>query len=660
VAEVLGDMVRFRGDRLFNGAVSIDWFINEPDKSRLASECFVFHGPEYHGVAQDDVGDVHGHRLIDTASFTRSIIRGCYGLEDEPFTLAIAGYGTGKSHLGLTIANLVSSPYDGTASKILSSLRRADAARATEIGDTLTAAAKPCLVLALNGMRGCNLAAEMATQITGILRRDGHDTAHLDSLRPRFNQAASLIDLSNSTVRDELIAAAEADSLDALLVALGDQDEHIYAVVHDFFEKRGMPIAALSGESVHDVIDIAVREYCGAGKPYQSLLVLFDEFGKYTEFATVRSSIAGNGALQELFEGIQANAAAACFVGFIQFELNAYVQRIAPEYKNEILRYITRYQSAARLYLSINLETLIASLIEKREPDALRARLDSSDARTQSEEAMGRIARWFPHSQNYRTWTDGDLFHSVVCRGCWPLSPYSIWLLFYLAAAGKHLQERSALSLLADVIGRFENHVIGNEASIWPVTPVFLCTDMLLDELVNSEETGPQGSIAHSYASVLARHGTRLSTCQRQVLQAILLASKLGVYAESRPDAIEALSALSGLSTSQVVEEADLLQQDYNVIEWDESFKAFDILGDAVPRSQFLAFIRQRVALSYDETLKAGLFASRGSEWCDLLADVECDFAEENRIYTREWKYQAVTAVTVGGTQLWNDGDGPD
>ncbi len=128
-----------------------------------------------------------------------------------------------------------------------------------------------------------------------------------------------------------------------------------------------MPIRALSGETVRDVVDIIVREYCGDGKPYRSLLVLFDEFGKYTEFATERSQIAGSGALQDLFEAVQTNLNSVCFVGFIQFELNAYIQRVAPEYKNEILRYVTRYQSANKLYLSINLETLIASLLEKKQ-----------------------------------------------------------------------------------------------------------------------------------------------------------------------------------------------------------------------------------------------------------------------------------------------------
>jgi len=88
----------------------------------------------------------------------------------------------------------------------------------------------------------------------------------------------------------------------------------------------------------------------------------------------------------------------------------------------------------------------------------------------------------------------------------------------------------------------------------------------------------------------------------------------------------------------------DRLQEEYNVIEWDEAFKQFDILGDAVPRTQFLSFLRQRAASSYDDRGKAALFAAKAATFCELLSDLECDFAEENKITTREWRYQAVTS----------------
>ena len=643
MSQRLNDLVRFRGDRLFNGAVSISWFGTDEAKSKAASQAFVFHGPKYHGVQQEDVGTGHGHRLMDTASLARAVVRRCYGLEDQPFTLAIAGYGTGKSHLGLTLASLVSAPDGEIAQSVLSAIETADAGIGGDLRVLLQEAKQPCLALALNGMQSFDLTAEITKQIVRTLKADGLDPKPLDDLRPRFRQASSLIRMSNEGVVKELVTACDATSVDDLLTGLDQHDEQTYAKIHDFFAVRGMPIRALTGESVRDVIDVTVREYCGKGKPYRCLLVLFDEFGKYTEFATVRSQIAGSGVLQDLFEAIQANANSTCFVGFIQFELNAYVQRVAPEYKNEILRYVTRYQSANRVYLSINLETLIANLIEKRQHKLLDKWFDGERAKGDSEGAMSNLARWFPQSKNHRLWGDSDQFHAVIRKGCWPLSPYSTWFLFYLASAGKHLQERSALALLGDVFHRYEKAEVPGDGD-WSLSPADLWSDALQQELISSEETGQQGSITHAYASVMARHGSRLSPELQRLLCAVVLASKLGLQAIDKNDAIEALGELAGLPLSDANKGVQLLQEEYNVLEWDEAFKAFDILGDAVPRTQFLSFVRQRVASSYDEAGKAKLFASKAAGWCDLLSDLECDFAEENKITTREWRYQAVTS----------------
>ena len=52
------------------------------------------------------------HKLVDTASFTLELLERISGKTiDEPFALAIAGYGTGKSHLGVTLASLLGNPW---------------------------------------------------------------------------------------------------------------------------------------------------------------------------------------------------------------------------------------------------------------------------------------------------------------------------------------------------------------------------------------------------------------------------------------------------------------------------------------------------------------------------------------------------------------------
>lgn len=636
----LNDVVCFRGDRLFNGAVNINWFGTDPQKSEVAANAFVFHGPKYHGVDQNDVGVTHEHRLIDTASFSRSIINRCYGVEDQPFTLAIAGYGTGKSHLGLTLANLLSSPQSQTAQNILQAIANADQVIGREIRLNLGDTVQPCLVVVLNGMQSFDFTAEFTKQIVSRLKQDGHDAQPFDELRPRFGQAVSLIRMSNESVVRQLVAALDVGPLDQIIAELEQQDERIYAKVHDFFASQGMTIRALAGESVKDVIDIAAREYCGNGKPYRSLLVLFDEFGKYTEFATMRSQIAGSGVLQDLFEGIQANAGTACFVGFIQFDLNTYVDRVAPEYKNEIIRYVTRYQLADKLFLSSNLETLIASLLEKRKPELLDEKFNSSKALQQTSRAMANILRWFPSAQKYRLWVNSEQFHNVVGKGCWPLSPYTTWLLFYLTSAGKYLQERSALALLGEVFQRFGSEKFVDKKD-WTISPAEIWSEMLLQDLISAEEMGLQGSIAHAYATVIAKHGSRFTHELILLLRAVVLASKLGLQADDKEEAIQALACFAGVSGELAIQGIRILQEEYNVLEWDDTFKSFDILGDAVPRTQFLAFIRQK-SRSYSEADRAQLFASKALEWCDLLENIECDFAEANKITTREWRYGAV------------------
>jgi hypothetical protein len=216
--------------------------------------------------------------------------------------------------------------------------------------------------------------------------------------------------------------------------------------------------------------------------------------------------------------------------------------------------------------------------------------------------------------------------------------------LFYLASAGKHLQERSALALLADTFQRFKQTQIPQQED-WSISAVDLWSADLEKDLSISEETGQQGSITLAYANVIARHGNRLSNNQKRLLQAIVLSSKLGLVVSGKDDAITALGILlSSVRSRQTEAEIKILQEDYNVIEWDDAFKAFDILGDAVPRTQFLSLIRQRVSSAYDEHGKGVLFASKASAWCDLLADLDCDFAEENKIFTREWRYTAITS----------------
>ena len=145
------DIVSFRKDLLFEGAVQISWFENNERLANKAAEHYVFHGPDYHGVIHDDFVSSE-HALIDTANFTLDILKRVNGLiADEPFAFAIAGYGTGKSHLGVTLATLLSKPRSGVANKILANIALADKKIGSEAKKIIDSMNKPFLVVTING-----------------------------------------------------------------------------------------------------------------------------------------------------------------------------------------------------------------------------------------------------------------------------------------------------------------------------------------------------------------------------------------------------------------------------------------------------------------------------------------------------------------------------
>jgi hypothetical protein len=175
----------------------------------------------------------------------------------------------------------------------------------------------------------------------------------------------------------------------------------------------------------------------------------------------------------------------------------------------------------------------------------------------------------------------------------------------------------------------------------WEMAAVDLWSDSLQTELLSAEESGSLGTVTHSYSNVMSRSGHQFSEEERRLLQAVVLASKMGLSATNRDDAIMALEKLSGVSGLLVEELVTKLENEYNVVSWDASFRQFEILGDAVSRPQFLNFLRQRVNSTYDERGKAQLFVRRASEWgATLLTDQICDFAEQHRITTTEWRFE--------------------
>lgn len=97
------DIVEFDKKRYFGGAIQANWFY-EKAKVKDITMSYVFHGPKCHGVDANNFGD-NRYSLYDTASYALELIERDETKND--FMLTIAGYGTGKSHLAVTLASLL-------------------------------------------------------------------------------------------------------------------------------------------------------------------------------------------------------------------------------------------------------------------------------------------------------------------------------------------------------------------------------------------------------------------------------------------------------------------------------------------------------------------------------------------------------------------------
>ena len=342
------DLVSFSKETFFNGAVQTEWFY-DAQKAKTVAESYVFHGPKYYGVSASDV-KAGEHRLMDTASFAQTIAHKLYSpTPGNSFVMTIAGYGTGKSHLAVCLGALFSST-GALAESIVSNIASVDEEIGTYIRQNNV---KKNLVIVLNGMNNFNLDAEILRCARLSLSQNGISDELLKKLTKSYDVARHFVNRTFSIYQNQFEEWAlkvginiSGQALKDYFVSRVENDSQVLTTINNVYkEVNGDSIAWDRGLSAGDVLLTLQKELCGDGKPFNKVLLLFDEFGRYIEYTAANPAIAGEAALQQIFEAVQSANGNIVFVGFIQSELEAYLARI--EKTSNITRYIARYRTAS-------------------------------------------------------------------------------------------------------------------------------------------------------------------------------------------------------------------------------------------------------------------------------------------------------------------------
>ena len=637
----IGEIIHFYNESFFDGAVQLSWFQRRPEAATLVAESFVFHGPRYHGISKEndtETDRANNYKLKDTASFVSeflsSLIDGLEGKEVNPYWLVIAGYGSGKSHLAVTLATLLSKPQSDTSHQILEQLEKADKKISDTVAKQLPKFRKPVLVLPLDGMAGFHLGSALSKAVFQQLKIHNIDAEEIRALSPRFQIAERFVERNFKTRQESFTKHLSNYTVEEICSSLRDHDEIIYNIIDTIYEEaNGNSIPIEGQESSQELIETLCNAYCGEDKYFSQVVILFDELGRYLEYASEKPQLAGDANLQQIFQGVQDNNTKVRFLGFIQYELKTYLKRFGDYDLHQLQRYVTRFETSEKYYLSTNLETIFARMIGKKE-EKLQSLWIESNAEEKIKKTWKVISNILPGFSHSPIWSDFEIFSRVIGQGCWPLHPLAVW---FLAQQKDLVQSRSALTFIKDVVEELKTHVAIVDNNLRQVSVAELVLKNMLPELIAAERhTG--GVTAETLQNLLEKLKGHIVETQQLILTGVAVIEKMRVGKLSTETANALLSEVTNLSPKLISQDIEVISN-LGAMEWNEDLGQYELLSDGATRGQFQQWLRSQQAENNADKVR-DLFIRYAKQSCDLK-DIQTDFGEIHEISTTDWYFKS-------------------
>lgn len=664
----LGEVIEFRKDLYFEGAVQADWFY-EPEKAAKVAENFVFHGKNYFGVdAKKD--------SIDTISLVRALVKKLGKEDSNPRTLAIADYGTGKSHLAVTLGQI----FSGAAympeiyNKVLRNIEQIDFEAAADIR---LSSKDRNFVIMLNGIRDFNLHSEILKATQKSLKLYNIDDSELKRLNRTIETANRFFELNAESRLHDFELSAEkrgwTEQNEALITRIKDSigsDDNAFEIINDVYEQTtGQRIRWEEGISAKLILEMLLSKFCGLNGQFDNIVILFDEFGRFLEYASgTDGGKCGDNALQEIFEVSQNAAGALQIINFIQTDIKTYLLRV--DQRRNLSRYIGRYDESEKFHISSNLETVFANLIARNSADAFKEKIvNRLDEREENWKSIYDNLNQWTHTSGI--WADYKKFRKVIVEGIYPMYPVSVFMLTQLS---DYLQNRSSMTIISKYISDISDADL--DESIPHVLPTSLMQGDLFIEMLAAETSGRHRSdYCIRYENVLKRNEAKLDEVSKEVLRANLVTRTLRFNTRTYDEAKISLMLCSGLPLEKIESALQILVDEYAVMAFDEMSGCFDFTEDAKGAYDYKIMKRRLLAvrkadirnlLGTASILEVGGFMQNQltnfntvhkittNEWCftqEVMPAEDLSF-DIVKTYIKKWK-EARSVVTPKGRLIW-------
>mgnify|MGYP004513812233 FL=1 len=633
----LCDLVEIKKDSFFSGAVQAEWFYDN-NKRKAVAESYIFHGPKYYGISSDEINS-NSHKLCDTVTFTRTIINKIYNdITSSRYALTIAAYGSGKSHLSVALATLLSGDDEETKLNVLENIKSVDKEGYEYIREYSN---DKHLVLVLNGIEDFNINKELLKVAKKSLALHGIDDEIFNDMTLAYKTAENYLNSSYKYLYELYLEEAKKiskfkhynkETLKDVLIN-NIQDYEAYSIVNNVYKSQTKnDININEGISAKAILNKIHEKYVKEEKRFKSIIIIFDEFGRYLEFASVQPNIAGDAGMQQMFEAIQNSEGSMLFIGYIQSDLNTYRATVN---NDNIERYVGRFQSADKYYLSSNLETVLASIVKKKNnAETIISNIFDNTLSYFASSSQKNILRWITELNRKNVWNNEAMYKQVILKGCYPIHPLTLSTLVNLSV---YMQQRSTLTFLSDIFEEHVNEEINERIPF--IYPTALMSSPIFTELINAEERGRvSGQNCIQYKEIIEANEEVLSKEDKEVLSAILIMNinKYKVY--DKNDALVAIETITGKSLKVISNIVSNLEKKLGIIYFDSNVNRYNFMSEGNSKIDYTKVFAKKKLLVNKNDLISNLPDDIRNE-LQLGIIQPTDFGRRNNIVTSEWSF---------------------